>query len=291
LQNLIKENKLMAQMAKQESTRKPRIRRKREGKFTSRLISEEGMSDALRYLLEDSQGYMFIVNRSTVNPDTGESQDASIALSEKDPPLPEESLDPRLKRSRQIIIVLIQRDGGVAKINLTGRKWEIWITSATLREKLRTFNRKLLAGAHSRFVTVEAAILIGILPILSYALSWLVWSVSTPKGRAEIWSAKASSRSNSTILSPVWLQHFGNTALTLLPIFVLVGLGIGAIVLLGGGLRVWPEYLSRHSFQRAVYEMRSNLALPQNLNSPLFVSLAGAIVGAIVTYLLIRALG
>jgi len=283
----------MAQMAKQESTRKPRIRRKRGGRFTSRLISEEGMSDALRYLLGDSQGYMLIVNRSTVNSDTGESQDASIALSEKDPPLLEVPLDSRLKRSRQIIIVLIQRDGGVAKINLTGRKWEIWITSATLREKLRTFNRRLLAGAHSRFITADGAVLIGSLPILIYTLSWLVWSVSTPKGRAEIWSAKASPRSNSTIFSssPVWLQHFESTAFALLPIFALVGLGIGGIVLLGGGLRVWPEYLSRHSFQRAVYEMRSNLALPQNLNSPLFVSLVSAIVGAIVTYLLIRALG
>jgi hypothetical protein len=271
----------MVQLSKQRSTQIPRTRLKRAGRLTGRLVSEEGMSNALRYLLEDTQHYLFLINRSSVNPATGEDQDASITLSEKDPPSLGSSLDPRIRHSRRIIVVLVQNDGGVAKIDLTARKWEIWIKSATLRGKLSTFNKKLLVEAHSPLITTGGALSIAAFPIWAPILMWLVWSFSSRKARYEVYTVK-----NSSLPWPAWIQQFENVSAKFWPILILAALGIWIIVLSGGGLRIWPSYLSRHSLQRATYEIRSNFALPQNLNSPLFVGIAGAVVGAILVYIL-----
>jgi ABC-type cobalamin transport system permease subunit len=70
------------------------------------------------------------------------------------------------------------------------------------------------------------------------------------------------------------------------PLLLLVALGIWLLVLMSGGLRIWPKYLSSESLQRTFFEIRSNFALPQNLNTPLFVGVASAIVGALLAYLL-----
>lgn len=277
----------MTQVSERKMARKPRVRRSR-GQFTKRLVSEEGMADALRYLLSDVQQYMLIVNRAAINSDSGESQDASIAFSESDPPLLEDSLDARLKHSRRIIAILMLNDGGVAKIDLTRRSWEIWITSPSVRERLRTFKRKLRAVAHSWLITIDSGVLIAGFPIWSIALLFFAWSFSSKKTRYEVWSTKNGGKKSSW---PLWLQHYESIIYKLWPIFILIGAAICVIVLLSGGLKIWPRYLSRISFQRASYEVRSNLAIPQNLNAPLFVGLAGAIVGAVITVLLSRYLG
>jgi hypothetical protein len=245
------------------------------------------MNDALRYLLKDVQRYMFVVNRSAINPDTGESQDASIALSEKDPIALDESLDPRLKQSRRIIVVMMLHDGGVAKIDFTRRTWEIWVTSPSIWDRLRTFNRKLRSGAHGWLVTEDAGLLIASFPIWSLALLFFVWSFSSRKVRNEAWGTS----SNANLPWPTWLIHYESDVFKLWPLLLLFAVGVWFIVLVSGGLRLWPRYLSRLSLQRAYYEMRSNLALPQNVNTPLFVGLAGAVVGAIVTVVLTRYLG
>ncbi len=279
----------MGHVPDHKSARKLPIRRRRQGKFTGRLVSEEGINNALRRLLLGAQRYMFIINRSTVNADTGESQDASISLSETDPPSLEGSLDPRVKHSRHVIIVIIESDGGAAKIDLTRRNWEIWITSATIRDKLYAFNQDLRSDAHSRLVTATAAFWIFSLPGWSWFLLFLGWSFFSPQGRYEVWST--SRPEDASVASPAWLVHFTQTMGKLWPIFILASLVIASIILLSGGLRIWPKFLSRPSFQRAAYEIRSNFMLPENINSPLFASLVGAVGGAIVTYLLVRYLG
>jgi hypothetical protein len=245
------------------------------------------MSDALHYLLEDTKRYLFIVNRSPINPDTGDAQDVSVTFTEKDPPSLGKSLDPRIRHARRILIILIQNDGGVAKIGLTSRNWEIWIKSATLREKLRTFNEKLRATAHSRFITPGACVAIAFFPFWGPLLAWIGWSFSSAKARHEVYATK----SGKTPPGPEWVQHLESVGPKFLPIFILVALVILLIILAGGGLRIWPSYLSSHSFQRAIYVIRSNFALPENLNAPLFTAVVGAVAGGIIVYLLTRYLG
>lgn len=277
----------MIEISTKKSTRKFQIRHEQQGWFTRRLVSEEGMSQALRYLLEGSKRYLFIINRSTINPSTGAVQDTSITLSEADPPSLEKQPDPRLTRSRRVIIVLIQEDGGVCKIDLTGRKWEIWIKGAALRSKLQVFNRMLRADAYSRLITPAAALSLATLPIWFPTLLFLGWSLYNGKARQEVWVNKTS----ANIPSPAWIDHFGSATVRVWPILLLLALAIWIIILTSGGLRIWPKYLSRLSFQRAVYEIRSNFAFPRNANAPLFTSVSGAIVGAVITYLLVRFLG
>lgn len=246
------------------------------------------MGDAIRYLLEDAQRYMFIINRSPINPENGETQDESITLSEKDPLSLGNVFDARLRHSRQIIIVLIQQDGGVAKIDLTARKWEVWVRSATLPAKIRTFNKKLRSAGHSRLFTTDAVLLLASFPFWSFVLLFTVWSILNRKARHEIYS---KSKTSPSIPPPEWLLHYGSAIVNLWPLILLVAAGIWIIILTSGGLRIWPKYLSRHSLQRAIYEIRANFALPQNLNAPLFVAVVAAIFGALITYLLTRYLG
>jgi hypothetical protein len=265
-------------------TRKPRYRREREGRLTGRLVSEEAMNDALRYLLEDCQRYMLIVNRSIINPDSGESQDPSVILSDDNPPLLSESLDARLKRSRQVIIVLVQKDGGVAKIDLTARRWEVWIKSATLPRKIRVFNKKLASGARTRVLTAATGWWIITLPLWATFLLFLGWSLSTSQRRHEVWGSSHGSKTPW----PGWIVHFETTMLSLWPLWVICAVVIWLVVIMGGGLRIWPRYLSSNSLQRAAFQVRSNFVLPQNLNAPLFVGVVCAVLSALITYLLTR---
>jgi hypothetical protein len=183
--------------------------------------------------------------------------------------------------------VLLEKGGGAAKVDLTHRKWEIWIRSAGLRQRLKAFNQQLRSGAYTRLITADAALMIATIPVWSSFLVSIAWSLSSSKARHEVWSGKTS----SNIQWPNSVTSFEYSMVKLWLVFLIIALGIGAIRLMGGGLGIWPEYLSQHSFQKAIYEIRSNFALPRNINAPLFVSVAGAIVGAIVTLLLTRYLG
>jgi hypothetical protein len=245
------------------------------------------MSDALRYLLDDAKRYLLIINRSPINPENGEKQDVNITLFENDPPSLANPLDSRLKHSRKIIIVLIQKDGGAAKLDLTRRSWEMWTKSPSLHNRLHVFNEKLRSSRRSRLFTINGALTVGLLPIWSALLLGFAWSAFSQEGRREVWSGPAK----ANIPFPVWLKHYNHDAGRLWPIFIIAALAIWIIILTSGGLRIWPNYLSRHSFDRAAYHMRSNFILPENLNAPLFVGIAGVVLGAIVTVLLTRYLG
>lgn len=270
-------------MTEPSSTRKPRTKRERRGHLTSRLVSEEAMNRALRYLLEDAQRYMLIVNRSTVNTESGEIQDASITLSEDNPPSLDNGLDPRIKYSRQVIIVLVQKDGGVAKVNLTSRTWEVWVKSPTLPRRIRVFNKELTSGAYSRFFTSTTALGLFTIPVWLPFLLFIIWTFCNNNARHAMWS---NSKAAPNIPLPVWDQHIQSLTFKLWPLFIVVALGIAVVVLTSGGLRIWPRYLSNHSFQRTVYEIKSNFSIPQNLNSPLFVAVVSVILTAVLTYLI-----
>ena len=232
---------------------------------------------------------MFIINRSTIDPTNGNTQDASITLSEQDPPSLGDSLDSRLKHSRQVILVLVQKDGGVAKIDLTARKWQVWIRSATVPSNIRAFDKKLSQGAHSRLFTVDSAIALVLFPLWGPLALFFIWSASSQKARYEVWSGHKSA--SSTFPFPAWINHFAHAAAALWPIFVVIAIGIFVVTATSGGLRVWPTYLSRHSFQWAIYQVRSNFSLPQNINAPVFVGVSCAILGALITFFLTRYFG
>src|SRR5690242_6632840 len=105
-----------------------------QGRLTSRLISQESMRQALASLLSGADRYSVFLKTARQGGQTN-----TLTLFEDGIDLTN-SLDPRLLRSRNVLIVIASKSGGAAEVNITSRRWEVLQDSPVIREKLAEFN-------------------------------------------------------------------------------------------------------------------------------------------------------
>jgi hypothetical protein len=141
------------------------------------------MKEALRQLLSDSERYLIMVKRSRTSWETGQLQEQSLTLFENDSIELTNSLDPRLLKSRRVVIVLSDKDRGVLQVNITDRTWEVLQESPSIRQRLISFNSHLIEGGRTRLISVGSAVSTLLFPIWASLVAYFVWSIEDPKSR------------------------------------------------------------------------------------------------------------
>jgi len=156
------------------------------------------MRAALLYLLKDTERYVITVKRPRFNWETGRDQSPGLTLYENDTLDLATVLDPRLSRSRRVLVLVTDKEKGTCQINLTAREWEVWNDSPQLRDKLTSFNQQLIAGARSRIITAGVAGWILFTPVWSSFLIGIIWSFSSRRVR-RLFSQPTSPASQAAI--------------------------------------------------------------------------------------------
>ncbi len=166
---------------------------------------------------------------------------------------------------------------------MTRRTWEIWRDSPELRDKLTTLNSTLIANARSRVVgSVGYAISILLAPIYILLITFTVWSVSTARVRNALYGKNSNSDAFLKFV-PNWLNDLRDTALLLWPVFGVFFLAMISIVVIAGGLRIWPEYLTFPSMARSLYRLRTNTFTPASATA-IIIGVIIAVVSALLTF-------
>ena len=237
---------------------------------------------ALAGLLYDTERYLVVARLPRFNWETGQPQDPQLILSEADAVDFTAKLDPRLLRAREANIVLVDKAQGIARIDLTRRSWEIWLDRPGLRQRLTEFNQQLLRGAHSRlWGSAGYVLLMFFAPLISYVAAGLIWTVASAKGRRVFWGAPVKQSVKNASL-PHWLSPFGrDIVLIAWPIFAAAAICMVMVWALAGGLRVWPEFLTRNSVTEALYRIRHGMFTSAS---------ATVIISAVITAVLTAAL-
>jgi hypothetical protein len=262
--------------------------RSRRHRPTKQLVRPEAMRKGLQQLLADTERYTIVIRRSGTNPETGETQDKSVRLFESDQIDLTNGLDQRLLRSKRVIIVLAERDRGVARIDLTARSWEILQGSTLLADRLAAFNSELVAGARSRLTTASSAGAILFAPLWSFALLFIIWSMSSSKNENAFWGTNNTYNTRTKTYKfpplPEWLHGYWHAVLILWPVLVVIVLAILSIRALAGGLQVWPESITFKSASRALTKTRLSTFTVANASN-LIIAVVAAVIGGVIVLL------
>lgn len=243
------------------------------------------MRDALNQLLANTERYILVIRQPRTNWQTGKSQDTGLTLFESDGIDLTAAIDPRLLRSRRIVVILSDRKNGTARINLSSRTWHIMQDSPAIRERLIAFNSSLMLGKRGRFVRPGWAWSAFSAPLWISFIVFTIWTVADKKERHYLYSnVPASAPAPPT---PHWLGEFFFAALLSLPFWTFLALGIVAISSMSGGLLVWPESLTANSAAETLYRLRTNLFTMVNATTVIIGSIT-ALLGALLTYLFTR---
>lgn len=250
-------------------------RRALRGRLTTRLVTPESMSRALKTLLADTERYVIAVSRPRFSWRSGKAQEPAIIIYDGDPLALDDQLDPRLRASRQVIILITQDDGGVAEINLTSRTWGAWNSTPALTKRMLSVNQCLLDGARTRLIGALPAILMFSAPIWLDAVAFFTWAFSSPAARNQVFGK------TSNVITPHWLSVYISALFHLWPIFVLLAAAILLIDIMSGGLSVWPDAVTETSAFKAFHSIRGNLFGAKSVSG----ILGGIIVGLVVAYI------
>jgi hypothetical protein len=246
------------------------------------------MRAALLFLLKDTERYIITVKRPRFNWETGRDQSPGLTLYENDGLDLSTAIDTKLSRSRRVQILLTDKEKGTCQINLTARSWEIWTDSSALRDKLITFNQRLIAGAHSRIITSWNAGFILLTPVWSALILVVIWSLSTRRGRQlgfDTNSPAGQAAFNKAV--PQWIDNFEHTMFALWPVFLAISLAIWSVIAMAGGLQIWPEKLTFKSAAQSLYRVRASTITPATATA-IIVGVVSAVIGAVVTWWLTR---
>jgi hypothetical protein len=250
------------------------------------------MKEALRELLKDTDRYIFMIKRSRINRESGQAQAGELTLFENDSIELDSALDPRLLRSRQAAVLLVDKDRGIAKVDITGRSWEVLQDSALLRERLIAFNSKLIKGGRARLISAGYVALVSLFPLWSSFVLFIAWTVSSARNRYLFYNS-ASSHVNPNpkqpfpVPPPHWLGSYFKAVIFLWPVFLFISLAMGSVRLMGGGLRVWPESLTLRSAAQAFYRIRISTFTAGNA-STVIIGVITAVIASLLTYLIIH---
>jgi hypothetical protein len=239
------------------------------------------MAKAIQELLAESNRYIITIRRAN-RASTEQKENLDLVLDETDNLDFSDGIDSRLLRSRRVIVILVDKNSGVAKVDLTKRSWEVWQGSNKLRESLISFNRALTAGAQSRWITAYAAWLTASAPLSVPTLAFTIWSVSSSASRKAVYHT--NSRSTAFLrLVPHWLNELLAAFENLWPVLILVSALIGVVIVSSGGLRVWPRWLNTDSLSRTMYQIRSSTFTLANVSN-IIIGVAIAVIASAVTF-------
>ena len=259
-----------------------RYRRRPSGRLVAWLVSPEAMREALQYLLADTERYVITIRRSRFNWDSGQSQTVDFVLFENDSIDLSDSLDLRLLRSRRVIILLADKEKGVVSVNLTGRSWAIWKDSPKLREKLISFNYMLTAGARRRFIRPSYIFAVLTAPFWSSFALFVLWSVSGARSRYLTYNYRASGAALTAAIPP-WLEGYVRITIALWPAFIALSFAMLSIIVMGGGLQIWPESLTFKTIAGALYRIRGSTVTPSTATA-IVVGAVTAVISAALTF-------
>jgi hypothetical protein len=269
-------------MADREDTGAPS-----RGKLTSRLTSAESMAKGLEDLLAGVLRYTVLIRRPSFSWDSGQFQSTYLALyeGENNKLVVDGKIDPKLLKSRQVVLLATASDGGTAKIHLTSRRIEVLARTPDLDKLLKSFNAQLLDGAKSRWLTIGGCWALAILPGIFIGSLFIIDSLVNPRIRHAFYGNNGSTKVASSGPPPdKWTIH---AALALLPFWlaaVVLAIVVGLVVVRSGPLRIWPRSLSLKSLLHAMYQIRVSGALTRNLLF-IIVSIISAVIGGVVTAL------
>lgn len=251
-------------------------RRALRGQLTTRLVTQESMSRALNTLLADTRRYVIAVSRPRYSWRSGKPQEAAIVIYDGDP-LALDQLDQRLRHSRRVIILITQDDGGVAKVDLTSRRWESWNKTASLTERMLSVNQRLLDGACTRAIGVLPATLILLAPLWLAFVSFFAWGFSSRSARQQVFA-----KGSINFVAPHWFGKYISILFHLWPIFVLLAVAVLLVDIMSGGLSVWPDELSSRSIRKTIHGIQANLLGAKSVSG----MLSGIAIGISVAYIL-----
>jgi hypothetical protein len=258
-------------------------RRVLRGRLTTRVVTQEAMRHAIKDLLSDTKRYTIIAHQKRFNWRTGKTQDPVAIINDGEPLALSVQLDPRLRYARRVVVLLVQDDGGVGKVDLTLRTWESWSSMPSLTERMLSFNRSLLEGACTRLANPSLAILALIAPVLLSLAAFMSWALSTPANRHVVFDT--SSKAESVIM-PRWLTDFASISFYLWPLFIILAAITYLIYGKAGSLRVWPDSFTSTSISRAIFNFRKDFIVAKSASS-IVIGIAIAILALFFTKMLV----
>ena len=188
-----------------------------------------------------------------------------------------------------MIVILADREKGIAKVDLTARSWEILNNGSSIRDKLISVNTQLLKGVRSRFIFITPGHITWTIltPLWSSILLFIIWGLSNSRARYLINSNAPNSQAALDALVPHWIDSYVRTMLILWPLFLFAGLVMMAIRLMSGGLRTWPESLTFKSAIGALCRVRISTFSTGNV-ATIIIGVIIAVVSSLITLLLMH---
>jgi hypothetical protein len=231
----------------------------------------------LARLTQCAQSFVFVIDRWPVDFRATQLQEPVLYLSS--PPLDQSgSIDARILRSRRVGLVLIMADGGIGRIDLTSRRWEIWIASPQLREAIEELGTELKALGRWRFLTPNLPLFLTSLPLIAFASVVLYLMITDP-----VYSALSGGR------SPVY-DAFLNRVVAILtvPTIICIAVAFAAATVrqLGGSLRSWPTLMSSQGIVATIYRIRFS-PFSRETTKAILIAVLSSILTAVTLYFLL----
>jgi hypothetical protein len=231
--------------------------------LTQRLISAESMASGLDELLSKLLRYTLIIDRPSFSWETAQSQSPNVVLFEDEKPIIDGAIDPRLFKARRVTLMVTSSDRGVASIDLTSRRILVSVSTDELRNLIKDFNERLLAGARSRWFTPQAVASLVTTTVLAIAMPIVVDIIVNPKVRHIV----NSGNSNRGVPWDAWVSKSTLIVAIVAIVPTLMAVIISVIRTRSGSLRVWPGGLTLRAFAQTVYKIRISDTLRKNISS------------------------
>lgn len=122
----------------------------RFGRFPNRLYVEESVVNALRVLTIGCERYIIIVNRSWSDWLGKKGERPEHVLFETATLDFDQGLDDRLRKSRKVRAIVVDKDGGVVEVDMKARTWRILAESDRAGRRIREIDDALREGLSPR---------------------------------------------------------------------------------------------------------------------------------------------
>lgn len=219
------------------------------------LVGPQVMVASLKALLDSADKWSIYLNRSPLDWSTGQRQSTGLILSKGDGLNLSGVPDVRLMRARRVRIVLSFPDQGAALIDLTRRETTYIISSPDAKAKIKAFDEALRSGQRRSIFGRQLGLhLLDVGLLLFFLLSGIA-ILTDPGWRAYFADRTGAVPAPETV--PLWMiwPTIGLLAFTL--VGALIALISTVIRIMSGGLRVWPESLTRVSGLTLLYRIRA----------------------------------
>jgi hypothetical protein len=160
------------------------LRREQSGTFSKRLTSEDSVRQAMVSLLVNTERYMIVIRQAPVNRGTRDPQKSELVLFENDELELTDQLDARLRRAREVKILVTDKSRETILVEFPTRSWEVVADGPDIRNRLLEFSDRLTARARSRIFSTTVAQLLILVPVFLFIVVAAEWgAVVTSKGK------------------------------------------------------------------------------------------------------------